>query len=242
MPSKKKKIVIIVLSTLGVLIVLAILATLIVAAKVLDREPARFTIQQPDGEIVAQAMEKISEILDLQNKKSGSLTGILKIFQDEKATIKLSSEEVNALLDSALIGRETYDVIGSENPPKDNKIYVHFEKGFFSVLFIKKLNIWTPFGSYINVRASVFPSLNNRHLSLPINYLYLGALKIPNFIIEWQTAKILIDIEKNENVQEIFKIVDEVKVEDETLVLVYHPRELAMFLLKSLNIGKMLGQ
>lgn len=207
------------------------------AYSVIDEKPIVIPVKMPDMNASASVYKK----LDLAGTLISAFKGHKKGTAVEKAkTVELNEKEVNAMLISALIFAE------QAMPAKDGVKELrdaYFSDGAFTVMVSKKMNFKTPFGTYLNLRITFVPGIQNNHFTADVRGLRVGSLNIPVSCIKDNIDTELYKAEKSPDMQTLLKIVSELKVEKEKMTIVYNPDKLLKFMMDKglLNGGMNVG-
>ena len=196
------------------------------AYTVIDEKPLDVPVKIPDMDASASVYRK----LDIAGTLISAFKGHKKGGAADKAkTVELNEKEVNAMLTSSLILAE--QVMPAKDGVKELRD-AYFSDGAFTVLVSKKIDYKTPFGSYLNLRITFVPLIQNSHLNAEVRGLKIGALDFPVSYIKDKIDGELYKVEKSPDGQAVLGIVSELKVEKGKLTLSYNPEKLLNFMMK----------
>ena len=221
----------------AMLLLVAIGILCYLAYEALDEKPLDVPVKIPDMNASASVYKK----LDL----AGTLMSAFKKHKkDEPAgktkTVELNEKEVNAMLISALIFAE--QALSGKSGEKELRD-AYFADGAFTVLVSKNIKFKTPFGSYLNMRITFVPGIQNNHFKVEARGIKIGSLDFPVSYIKNNIDVELYKIEKSPDGQAFLGIVSELKVEKDKMTIVYSPDKLLGFMMQKglLDGGGMLG-
>ena len=134
--------------------------------------------------------------------------------------VKLNKDEVNLFLKMLIKMQRTFYPNALDIPQlkdfKNKKINLFIADDQLIVGFSGKSNYWTPFGSYINLKASVSPMIKNENEDIKIATIKAGSLNVPiKSIINNVIKK---ELTKPKNAQYV-KLVKELTIKDDILTI-----------------------
>lgn len=224
------------------LAVASLAAAAVLLSMIFDPEPLQHSVAEPDAGIVQAVKRKL--VPDLGGDESSAEDILSLIFSGNAVSVELGRDEVNALFDAAYAARKAGEPLDDAEKPFE-ELYVHFDGGKFEIHVSRKMCFKTPFGQYLNLRAMVRPHLAGRHFKLEISEIHVGSLRIPSSAVKGVQKKLQDEIticEKDSKIQEVYDFLDELRVDQDKVVIRYYPLNLALFLMKRVDFGGMLQQ
>lgn len=208
---KKKKILLIsggILFSAFIIIgsVVLFILSLIFTEKPIDSEMPDF-----QSEDLQKVMLKLKDVRKLIYTASADMTD----------TIKLTENEFNAL---AVIGGSA--ATAAEGKP----LKIRMKNSMLSIQYSEFTDIWTPFGSCINFKIKVIPSINNNKLNIKIISAYAGSWTVPDSVSSKILRKQIEKTKKSEYYRLMMKIIKKLEIKQNKFILVYYPSKLRILL------------
>lgn len=251
--SKGKKIFLIVLTILLVICALIVIAACIVSSMLFDDKPFVKDLTPPNPELVASTFTKISTSIskgsssgdDSQNADSNPLGSLLKMAMDASSELVLDGNEINAIF-YGVICDESFGQssgISTGDSPMKELSKLEFKDGKICLeypLDIKKFGYKTPFGSYINLHCEIVPEIKDKTLSVKVVNFKAGSISIPPETLQKHVDNAIMGLGNDKQLQQILDIVQELKVTTDSVKIKYNRAKLALLLLQSADLNKML--
>jgi hypothetical protein len=143
-------------------------------------------------------------------------------------TITLTPKEVNAIIQLAGNSKNIADIYLGRTPDIIKRPWkATYSDGQVEILYCATIKQWTPFGSKINIKATVIPTITPESESIKLLTATAGSFPLPCTKIE---QRAIIELEKQRN-KKWFKLARKIIVkitinDDETLTIYYHPYQL----------------
>jgi hypothetical protein len=219
------------------LLIVAVGAVCCLAYMAIDEKPFDVPVRMPDMDASASVYRK----LDLTNVLMSSFKKHKKGEAVDKAKkVELNGKEVNAMLISALVFAE--QALSGKGGAKELRD-ASFADGAFTVLVSKNINFKTPFGSYLNLKVTFVPGIQDGHFKAEARGLRIGSLDFPVSLIKDNIDVELYRVEKSPDGQAVLDVVSGLNVEKDKLTIVYSPEKLLGFIMQKglMNGDAMLG-
>ncbi|OGV51943.1 MAG: hypothetical protein A2017_04775 [Lentisphaerae bacterium GWF2_44_16] len=180
-------------------------------------------------------------VQSLSKKLQPLLPKIMSATKDSPVeTISLNEKEVNALIYMSINAQDIYSIFIKPVPVKDmgpRDYNVSFLKGGFVIECSKKLKVSTPFGSYLNMRFVVIPSLCNGKERLDISSARIGGVSVPTSSASGLFNEICSKFQDTDENRKFMKVVTDIKISGDNLLISFKLDEL-----KALIQGFMLNK
>ncbi len=213
--SRKKKFILIVVLIFAILIlsVFGIITGLTAAA--FSSTPLPLKLPKISNEQMLDTFGKMPDIRNiLENARPGDVQ-----------TIVFDQDDVNTLIVCAL---NTNDVLNKKKP---RDYTVEFKNGKFIITYTKKLDVKTPFGSWVNAKAEVVPDLTEKGQNVIIKGAQLGNLSVPVSLVEDRVNNLMGGVKSSRKFKKFMEIMAELRVDkDNNLVISFRPMKLRKLL------------
>jgi hypothetical protein len=200
-------------------------------ASVLDKKPVLKTeIPQPAPGAAGTASLKMQEVLN----------SIMNCSKGDSKKLTLTQDEVNSLISLTAKARQFGCFMSNKTGEKFGKDYmVTFKNGNFIVDYSKKLDIDTPFGSYLNTKIVFTPEFKGKERKINIKSSQIGSLEMSSkSLINTKIEEMISGINNSGKYEQYLESVTELKVdENNNLVIHYIPEKLKKIIQQEIFSG-----
>lgn len=153
-------------------------------------------------------------------------------------SLVLSESEVNAVINLARNSKNFAALIMGAKPSEDpeNKDYmVEYKDGKFEVFYCVNTEVWTPFGSKVNLSVTAVPHISLDSEKIDVLKASAGNFALPEGWTEEKLNEFLLKQKSNEAFQLARQIIVRTEVDDTGhFVVYYHPFKLRSMIVSSL--------
>lgn len=225
-PKKKnrKKIIFWILAILFVLLLIPVIIAIWVCAVLFDEKPLPTVNKTPDFQQYESVIKKF---------KPGKNENTEEALMKDK-TVALSKTEVNAVLDSLTAGARGYLAV---KLPDTSISDIRFENGALHADVSQKSAFSTPFGKYMNMKITLIPRIEDKHMYLEVTNLSVGSIQLSGNWIQKYIDKDLQNFEKTDDGKLIISMLKGLQLEKDNVKVTFNPFQVQMFLMqKALSI------
>jgi hypothetical protein len=211
--SKKIKLRYRLLTSAGICIA-GLLILLLIMLSIIFSDKQNFQMTAISGDDISVGTKIVNRVLSqaLQSRD-----------KKEIKSITLNEQEVNAIITLAGNSKNIADIyMGRTVDIVQRPWQATYRNGKFDILFCAMTKIWTPFGSKINIKATVIPYITPETERIEILSAVAGEFPLPRNKLEQLAKQQLEKIHKKKNYKQIRKVLVKTIINDDGTITIYY--------------------